>query len=70
MEDLKKQALKNICSCYYYELNNNLDEATRDDLEAMAEDAQYGHIMEGQPRSSCLELQHELIKERKKEPMQ
>lgn len=52
---LEGQALLNVCACLYYDLADNLEQATDDDLQAIADDAQAGHLIMGEKRSECSE---------------
>lgn len=40
---LERQALKNVCACWHFDLANMMDETSDDDLRAVIEDAQHFH---------------------------
>lgn len=58
LDQLKHQALKNICECYFYDLVNTIDDLPERELMLIIADRYHGHKqgMEHQPVPEDMEL--------------
>lgn len=43
-EDLEKQALTSVCSCWYYELSNDIETLSDDELNKIINNGMYLHL--------------------------
>lgn len=66
-EEREEKARINICACYYYDLVDNMDEATDEELDEIIADGRHVHTVMGEKRSDCVEEIEQRILDARKE---
>lgn len=61
-EALKKKAQQAICTCYFYDLANELDYLTSEELEHIIKYPQAGHLANDEPLTECPDYVAEQVK--------
>ena len=56
---LQKKALLAVCSCYYYDLVNEVENMTSEDLNMIVNDQYYCHKINDDDYTDCPQWQHE-----------
>lgn len=57
MSTLREQARMAICSCYYYELVDDLNEADKSELQQIIDNPYIGHFAYGDGLEDCPDWQ-------------
>ena len=56
---LKQQAQLKVCACYYYDLANEIDNMTAEDLQLIIDNPYYCHTLNDDEVAECPEYQTE-----------
>jgi hypothetical protein len=56
---LKNEAMQAVCACYYYELVNEIDNMTSEDLHMIINKPFYCHYINGEDIPDCPEYKQE-----------
>lgn len=64
---LQKQALLAVCSCYYYDLANEAEYMTSEDLQMIVNDPFYCHKINDDELSDCPQWQYEHAEQKRDE---
>jgi len=60
LEELTEKASASICACYWYDFQNVLPDLTLADLNEIAKNPYYAHIINGDDLHECPEYMQEL----------